>query len=255
MNRHLYRHIVLSVVIVALVVGLGGCKGKRLISRDEEIRVGHEAGDKFEAQYGRETNSQVNTKINQIGANIAPAAQPPNYPYEYRVLADEQVNAVAFPGGRIYVFRGLVEALGGNPDKLAWVIAHETAHVARQHAVRRMERQLGQDIIIDLLLGDKKDAAKVAGIISGLVLLDYGRDNEYEADRVGMVYAHQAGYDPTAAVAVLEEFQEIQRREPNDFEIMFATHPGNNDRINHAKAYLQKMGWSGSYHSPEAEFD
>jgi len=86
--------------------------------------------------------------------------------------------------------------------------------------------------------------------VGSLVLLDYGRDNEFEADRMGMLYAHNAGYDPTAAVAVLELFQKIQGSEPNDFEIMFATHPGNKDRINHAKDYIEKMGWSGAYYTP-----
>ncbi len=250
MIRKLYLNLFIIAVLVGLLGALSGCKGKRLISRDEEIRIGRQAGDEFEARYGLDRNSQVRAEVNRIGADIARVAQPPNYPYEYRVLADSQPNAVAFPGGRIYIFRGMVEVLKGNPDKIAWVLGHETTHVAHQHAVRRLERQLGQQIAIELLLGEKKDIAKIAGLISDLVVLDYGRDKEYEADRVGMFYAHRAGYDPTAAVAVLEMFQEIQGRDPNDLAIMFATHPGNNDRINHAKHYLDNQGWTGHYYSP-----
>lgn len=250
MIRCVYLRILVVITALALVIAVGGCKGKRLISRGEEIRIGHQAGDEFEAQHGLDGNRQTRAMVNRIGADIARAAKPPDYPYEYRVLADKQPNAVAFPGGRIYIFRGMVDAVDENPDKIAWILAHETTHVARQHAVRRLERQLGQEIAIELLLGKKEDVAKVAGVISDLVLLDYGRDNEYEADRMGMDYAHQAGYDPTAAVAVLELFQEIQGRDPNDFEIMFATHPGNNDRINHTKVYLEQQGRSGNYYSP-----
>ena len=250
MTRSFYLRMLVVVAVLALVMTAGGCKGKRLISQDEEIQIGHQAGDEFEAQYGRDRDLQIRAQVNKIGADIARAAKPPDYPYDYRVLADKQPNAVAFPGGRIYIFRGMVDAVDGNADKIAWILAHETTHVARQHAVRRLERQLGQQIAIELLLGEKKDMAKIAGAISGLVLMDYGRDNEYEADRMGMEYAHQAGYDPTAAVAVLEMFQEIQGREPNDFEIMFATHPGNNDRINHAQGYLEQQGWPGQYYAP-----
>ncbi len=250
MTRKLYLNLFIILALVGLLGALGGCKGKRLISRNEEIRIGRQAGDEFEARYGRDPNSQVRAEVNRIGANIVRVAQPPNYPYEYRVLADSQTNAVAFPGGRIYIFRGMVEALEGDPDKMAWVLAHETTHVSRQHAVRRLERQLGQQIAIELLLGEKKDVAKIAGLISDLVVLDYGRDKEYEADRMGMFYAHEAGYDPTAAVAVLEMFQEIQGRDPNDLAIMFATHPGNNDRINHAKRYLDNQDWTGRYYTP-----
>ncbi len=250
MRRCFYLQVLVVIAALALVVTVAGCKGKRLISRDEEIRIGRQAGDEFEAQHGLDGDRQIRAMVSRIGADIARAAKPPDYPYDYRVLSDRQPNAVAFPGGKIYIFRGMVDAVDNNPDKIAWILAHETTHVARQHAVRRLERQLGQEIAIELLLGKKEDASKVAGIIGGLVLLDYGRDNEYEADRAGMAYAQQAGYDPTAAVAVLELFQEIQGRNPNDFEIMFATHPGNNDRINHAQGYLEQQGWSGSYYSP-----
>jgi predicted Zn-dependent protease len=132
---------------------------------------------------------------------------------------------------------------------VAWVVAHEMTHVSRQHAVRRIERQMGYDLVIALIF-KQGDVAQLASVAAGLMLLDYGRDNEFEADRYGMGYAQAAGYDPSAAVAVLEEFQEIQGSEPSDFEIMFMTHPGNNDRINHAKDYIADQGWTGSYYTP-----
>ncbi len=235
-----------AVVTVVLATGLlAGCKA-RLISRDQEIKLGRDAGDDFERKYRRETNPQMNALVRAIGADIERAAEPPDYPYDYRVLADNTTNAVAFPGGRIYMFRGMIKTLESNRDKIAWVLGHETTHVSRQHAVRRIERQLGYEAIIALVLG-KSDAGRVASAVGSLVLLDYGRDNEYEADRMGMLYAHNAGYDPTAAVAVLQTFQEIQGREPNDLAIMFGTHPGNQDRINHARNYIARMGWSGKY--------
>jgi len=237
-------------VIVALIAlaMTCGCQS-RLISRDQEIQLGRDAGDDFEHKHGRDTNAQRSALVKSIGANLERAAEPPDYSYDYRVLGDDTTNAVAFPGGRIYIFRGMIKELDGNRDKIAWILAHETAHVARQHAVRRIERQLGYEAIIALIF-KKESAARIAGAVGSLMLLDYGRDNEFEADRMGMLYAHNAGYDPTAAVAVLELFQEVQGREPNDFEIMFATHPGNKDRINHARGYIEKMGWRGDYYKP-----
>ena len=67
-------------------------------------------------------------------------------------------------------------------------------------------------------------------------------------DQLGCRWAHQAGYDATAAIAVLQKFQEIQGKEPNDFEIMFMSHPGNEDRVNVVKATLEQYGISGAYH-------
>lgn len=237
--------LIAALTALALVCG---CQS-RLISKNQEIQLGQDAGDDFERKYGRDTNVQRNALVKSIGANIGRAAEPPDYPYDYRILSSNQPNAVAFPGGRIYIFQGMINRLDGNRDKIAWILGHETTHVARQHAVRRIERQLGYEAIIALIL-KKKSAARIASTVGSLVLLDYGRDNEFEADRMGMLYAHNAGYDPTAAVAVLKLFQEIQGSEPNDFEIMFATHPGNKDRINHAKGHIEKMGWSGAYYTP-----
>jgi len=243
-----YRRMWMIVAALSALTLVCGCQS-RLISKNQEIQLGQDAGDDFERKYGRDHDPARNALVNSIGANLERAAEPPDYPYDYRILASNQPNAVAFPGGRIYIFQGMLKRLDGNRDKIAWILAHETTHVARQHAVRRIERQLGYEAIIALIF-NKKNAARIAGTVGSLMLLDYGRDNEFEADRMGMLYAHNAGYDPTAAVAVLELFQEIQGSEPNDFEIMFATHPGNKDRINHATGYIEKMGWNGAYYTP-----
>lgn len=240
--------------VVALLVGflvlVGGCKGgPRLLSQEDEIRLGREAGDDFERQYGLDHDPQVVGLVREIGAKIAAVAVPPNYPYDFRVLARKEVNANAFPGGRIYVWRGLVDVLERDRDQLAWVMGHEAAHVARRHVTRRLERELGYDLLIALVLG-KRGAAKTAGLVADLVMLDYGRDQEYEADRYGLLYSYRAGYDPTAAIAVLRTFQKLQGREPSNLEIFFETHPGNNQRINAVKAHLKEQGWSGKYYTP-----
>lgn len=244
------RRRVLVLLGLAFVLAVGsGCKKAHLLSREDEIRMGREAGDDFERKYGLDPDPAVRSLVASIGARIARAAVPPDYPYDYRVLRRREVNACAFPGGRIYVWRGIVDALGRDRDRLAWVMAHETAHVSRRHVTRRLERALGLEALITLAFR-KSGAAKIAAMVGDLVLRDYGRDQEFEADRWGLLYSHNAGFDPTAAVAVLQKFQQIQKREPSDFEILFATHPGNNDRINAVKAYLRKQGWSGKYFRP-----
>ena len=99
MMRGLRRSGVLWVVMSVTAVTLvgSGCKG-RLISKSDEVKLGQDAGDDFERKYGRETNAQMNALVRAIGANIERAAEPPDYPYDYRVLADKTTNAVAFPG-------------------------------------------------------------------------------------------------------------------------------------------------------------
>ncbi len=238
------------VFAAAVLISLLGCKdGTRLLSTDDEIQLGREAGDDFEQQYGRDRDQRRNTLMQRIASRIEPAAEPPDYPYDFRVLADDAVNAVAFPGGRIYFFKGIFDALNYDEDQLAWVAGHEATHVRRQHASRRLEKALGYELLIQLVFG-KDSTGEIAGLVAGLVLQDYGRDNEFEADRMGLQHAYAAGYDPTAALAVLQKFSEIQGKDPSDVEILFMTHPGNTDRSDAVKTYLRKQNWSGQYFHP-----
>ncbi|MBC7288041.1 MAG: M48 family metalloprotease [Armatimonadetes bacterium] len=242
------RKAALSAIAFVLLLA-AGCKDGHLLSREDEIKLGRQAGDDFERKYGLDPDQSVRALVKNIGARISRAATPPDYPYDYRALNCQEVNANAFPGGRIYVWRGLIDLLQRDEDQLAWVVAHETAHVARRHVTRRLERAIGYEALIAFIFR-QENAARIAGVIADLVLRDYGRDQEYEADRWGLKYAHDAGYDPTAAVAVLQKFQQLQGREPSNVEILFETHPGNNARINAVKAYIREQGWRGSYYTP-----
>jgi beta-barrel assembly-enhancing protease len=238
----------LVLLLAGLALALAGCDGGSLISHDQEIAMGRQAGDQFETQNGGlDADAKVTAQVAAIGRRIAEAAQPPQYPYEVRVLSSPKVNAVAFPGGRVYVFRGLVDRLNRNPDELAWVIAHEATHVAHRHAAKRIEQQLGYQAVISLIF-NKGDSAQIAGAVANLMLLSYSRKEELDADHGGLIFTHGAGYDPTAAVAVLKTFQEIQGQEPSDIELMFDTHPGNSQRLKDVQAYLSAQGWHGQYY-------
>ncbi|MFP3904164.1 MAG: M48 family metalloprotease [Armatimonadota bacterium] len=244
---------VIITVFAALIVSMAlvaGCKGdRRLLSKDQQIQLGRDAGNDYEREIGRDYDSRRNALVQRLGARIADAATPPDFPYEFRVLADDRVNAVAFPGGRIYFFRGIIETLDYNEDQLAWIAGHEATHVAREHAARRIERQLGYQLALKLIFGDDT-AGEIAGAVAGLMLQDYGRDNELEADRFGARYAYEAGYDPTAALAVMDEFRRIQGKDPSDFEILFMSHPGSTERSDQLQSYLRQQGWSGQYFQP-----
>jgi predicted Zn-dependent protease len=247
------RVLLLTGLAIALLLALAGCGGPQLISMDDEIRMGRQAGAEFEQTSGGLDRDPRRTQLaTDIGGRISRvAARPPNadYPYEFRGLANDQVNANAFPGGLIYLWRGLYQQLSYDPDQLAWVASHEAAHVARQHSVRRIERSLGYELVIELLLG-KDSQRQIAGAIAGLTLQGYSRDQEYEADRVGLEFAHDAGYDPTASLAVIGAFKKVQGKDPSQLELLFETHPGNADRENALKSHLQRKGWSGRYYKP-----
>ena len=244
------RPVFLLCLVALLILLLAGCGGGHVISRSQEIQMGRQAADQFERENGgRDRDEALSAKVQQIAGRIMPVAKPPDYPYDVRVLANKQVNACAFPGGRIYLFRGLIDTFDRDPDKLAWVLAHETTHVSHQHALRMIDRQIGYQAVIALLL-NKGDAPQIAGTVANLMLLGYSRDEEYQADLKGMGYTHAAGYDPTAAVAVIKKFQELQGRSPSNVEIFFATHPGDDSRLNHIQDYLKAQSWNGQHYRP-----
>jgi beta-barrel assembly-enhancing protease len=186
--------------------------------------------------------------VRTVGESLAAVASPPAYPYEYRLLAADTVNAVAFPGGRIYTYKGLVDKLHGDRDMLAWVLGHETAHVSLRHSAKRIENQVGVEMLTQVLLG-KSDIAKVAGVVSGLAFMDYGRDKELQADAQGLTYSQKAGYDPTAAIGVIKVFQSMSGgKDPSKLELLFMSHPGDNTRIAAVQARCKKMGYKGKYY-------
>lgn len=243
------KRVLLLCGAILAALWLVGCDENELIGLgvNDQITLGQQAGDQFEAKYGRSTNASLNRLVSTIGQRIGQVAQPPNYQYDYRVLNNDEVNANAFPGGRIYIWTGLITALERNQDQLAFVVAHETAHVARGHTAAAIKRQMGTDFAVQALLGGE-DAAQYASLVGDLVLRGYGRTAEYEADRIALRYMQAAGYDPTAAYAVIREFQKLGGdKDPSQVELVFDTHPGNNSRINALQAEIKRNGWSGNY--------
>jgi predicted Zn-dependent protease len=232
------RLMVLSVLLAAVGLLMSGCGGETfLISKNEEINIGQQAAAEFEQEHRIERNTQRSRLVDQIGARIAAAAQPPDYPYKFSVVAEDVNNAFALPGGPVYIYAGLMDELGNNPDRIAWVLGHEATHISHQHAIKRIESAMGAQLLLEIALGGGT-AGDIGGVVASLALQNYSRENEYESDRVGARYAAGAGYDPTAGLLVLQKFRELQGSDPSDLEIMFHSHPGNTDRENSLKRYL-----------------
>ena len=241
----------LMLLLVALAVFglvLAGCGGETyLISKSQEIDIGQQAAADYSRQHPVEQNTQRARWLANIGDRIAAAAQPPEYPYEFNLVDEDVNNAFAYPGGPIFLYDGLIQSLGADEDQVAWVCGHEATHVSHQHAIKRIESAMGAQLLIQWTLGGGT-SGDIAGIVTSLALQKYSRENEYEADRVGARYAAEAGYDPTAAIPVLETFKRLQGSDPSDVEILFYSHPGNNDRINAMKRFLDSNNLYGQYY-------
>jgi predicted Zn-dependent protease len=239
---------VLLIVLAAFGMVLTGCGGETfLISKSQEVEIGQDAAAQYEREHPVEENTQRARWLDRIGQRIAGAAQPPEYPYEFSLVAEDVNNAFAYPGGPIYIYEGLINELNAEEDQVAWICGHEAVHVSHQHAIKRIERAVGAQLLIEWALGGGT-GKDVAGIVTGLAIQNYSRENEYEADRIGCKYAAEAGYDPSAAIPVLETFRRLQGEDPSDFEILFHSHPGSQDRVNAVKRYLDKNDLHGQYY-------
>ncbi|WP_232429489.1 M48 family metallopeptidase [Noviherbaspirillum autotrophicum] len=162
--------------------------------------------------------------------------------WEANVLTSPEVNAWAMPGGKIAVYTGLIEQLHATDEELAAVLGHEIAHALREHSRERASEQMVAGSLIQIgseLLGLGDVGQKGAEYAyMGLVGLPHSRNQESEADRIGVELAARAGYDPRAAISLWQKMAQVGGAEPIKF---LSTHPPREDRLNDLTNYSQRV--------------
>lgn len=240
-------------IALAAAVGLAGaCTVNPVTGRTEldlmgeaqEIQLGRALFPRYtQASLGEVPDPDLERYVGEVGGTLAGVSHRPGLPYAFNAVNDPEVNAYALPGGKISVTRGLLARLGSE-DELAAVLGHETGHVAARHAARQYTRA----VLIQLLLAgaaaymEAKDVRHrelylVGGLLGAqLVLARYSRDQERQADELGLAYAVEAGYSPHGMVRVMEVLLSTRERRPNLIERMFASHPMTEERLATARA-------------------
>src|SRR5262245_43469840 len=175
--------------------------GKRqivLVSESQEIAMGRESDPQVRQEYGVADAPALQNYIQLMGQKLVRVSHRPNLEWHFTVVDSPVVNAFAIPGGYIYLTRGILAYLG-NEAELAGVMGHEIGHVTARHSVRQITRQelaqlgLGVGSVLSPAIGQFGNLAET-GI--GVVFLRFSRDDEREADRLGVEYAARAAYDP-----------------------------------------------------------
>ena len=197
-----------------------------------EVSMGREATKKYERTVRVVNTGPEVAKLRRILKRMVPYSGRPRLPYSVKVVETPQVNAVTFPGGMIYFYRGL---LAQNPDEamLAAVMAHEVIHASRSHGYRKMLQMKA----LGLLTGGQDGL--VSGMSKILFLSGVGRTYETQADRLGWQLAARAGYDPRGMVKLLELLVRLSHEKPGLLSGLVATHPPPADRLKKVKADLQ----------------
>ncbi len=207
-----------------------------LISVDEELRWGREAQAAMRKEVPLVRDSAIRQYVTSVGRRLASRVDGPKYPYSFSVGDYAELNALALPGGHIWINRGALQA-ARSESQLAGILAHEVAHVALRHAARQISNaavaraSLG---FLSALLGNvggalTSDAA--ARTMTNGVFLGFSRDDEREADRVGTDLMKRAGWDPRGLAEFLEIVRIRARRMPSTVDVFFSTHPALDERL------------------------
>lgn len=175
-----------------------------LTSTDREVEQGRKLALRVKKELSLVEDESVQQRIRAIGERLAAVCDRREIIYQFAVVQDKDVNAFSLPGGYVFINDGLIKKTK-NDDELAAVIAHEIAHIAARHAVKRLESGLGLQLAQLATLATRQSAL-IQGSSLGIqaATLAYARDDELEADRLGAKYMKAAGFDPKAMLTFLE---------------------------------------------------
>lgn len=214
-----------------------------VISREQEIAMGKAASQQLEAQYGLSQDYLLQERVARVGNQLVQVCKRKDLEYSFKVLNNTEINALACPGGFIYVYKGLLDYMPSDTE-LAGVLSHEITHVVEKHTVHSLEKQLLGNI---LLLG----AAVAAGGGDTLALLQtvqsalysgFSRTDERGADKGGLELCIKAGYNPYSVLITMLKLDDYSRTQGyvNNYGV-FSSHPEPEERAKRLQAQLAKL--------------
>lgn len=228
----------------AISIGKKVVKANREINEQEEIGMGDGITARLLGSAPLVDNPAVQAYVNRVGRWLALQTDRTDLPWQFGVIASDDVNAFAAPGGRILITRGLYSRLR-NEGELAGVLAHEIAHVLERHQVNAIQKSLGNEWKAELVgavaenEGGKGAASLAKAFTAGTELYARGLDkrDEFDADRLGVVIAARAGYNPYGLVGVLQTLDSISEQD-SAMALMFKTHPSPASRLDELDAAM-----------------
>lgn len=229
-----------------------------LMGEGEEVQVDRvNAPHQFSADYGISQDAALNAYVSGVGARLARVTHRAHMPYQFNVVNATYVNAYAFPGGSIAITRGILAELDSEAE-LAGLIGHELGHVNARHTAARMSKSKILGALVggaSLIAGTASQslgnlAGTVGGLGASLFLAKYSREDERQADELGMEYMVGAGYTPQGMVGLMDVLRSMSKRQPSAIEAMFSSHPMSTERYDMAVA-RSRTRFGGSQNLPD----
>lgn len=232
----LLRRIMILLVCFSFVVNLAGLPKAEaaLISKEQEISIGRDVAKQLEKKYGLVDDPALQQRVNRIGQSLVAVCDRRDITYSFKVLNSKDINALAAPGGYIYVFKGLIDLMPSD-DELAGVIGHEIGHIVKRHTVRQMEKSLGIGILFGVIFGDR--GVFLQNMAYNAIMAGYSREDEREADRLGFLHSYKAGYNPYSMMMGLQKLSELDQKYHYD---LFSDHPEGRARVALVQRYMNE---------------
>ena len=202
-------------------------------SRAEEIQVGREIAGNILGAAPLVKDPALQKYVNQVGRWVASQSERPYLPWHFGVIESEDLNAFAAPGGYVLITKGLYRQLK-NESELAGVLGHEIGHVIKKHQLKLLQKQqllsMGAGLLSGKLGKENPTVQKVVGSGAEISARSLDKSAEYEADRIGVVLAGRAGYEPFGLPEVLQTIGHAGK-DDGRVALLFKTHPHPDDRL------------------------
>ena len=247
LTRRSFLFLVVAAIAVAAACATNPATGQKefsLMSEAQEIQLGQQSDVEVRKEMGVYEDQELERYVSDIGLRLARASERPNLPWHFAVVDVPAINAFALPGGFIYVTRGILPFLD-NEAQLAGVLGHEIGHVTARHAAQQYTKATTAGLGVTVLSIFVPEARPLQGVTEtalGVLFLKYGRDDELQADRLGVQYTSKIGWDPSGVagmlttLARLDEAGGSRKGVPN----WLSTHPAAEDRVQKIQPVIQQ---------------
>ena len=230
--------LLLFVMIFSFVLDLQTSAEASLISKNQEISMGKDVAAQLEAKYGVVQDDDLQARVDNIGQRLVAVCDRQDLTYSFKVLNSDEVNAMAVPGGFIYVFKGLLDYMPSD-DELAGVLGHEVGHIVKRHSVKQVEKQMALTLLTIILT--KGQGFILADATMQALMAGYSRSDEREADEQGFNLTNKAGFNPYSMLITVSKLQDLADAKGNPGFGLFSTHPEPEVRIERVNKALAKM--------------
>ncbi len=229
-----FRRITGLLICFVIMINLYGLPlaAAAIISTNQEISIGANVAEQLEKKFGLVDDAALQERVTRIGNRLVAVSDRKDLTYSFKVLNSKDVNALAAPGGFVYIYKGLVDYMPSD-EELAGVIGHEIGHIVRRHSVKQIEKSLTFSVLFGVAFGDRGPALQT--LAQNAIMAGYSRKDEREADQQGFKHIHQAGYNPYSMLLTLQKLDDL----PDKGTGLFSSHPDPGARVKLVQKYMK----------------